>query len=478
MDGSQKPGFIETLKVYFQLPMLIVLGLGMASGFPLLLTGSTLAARMQENGVDIGLIGMFALVGLPYTFKFLWAPLVDAIKLGKTHLTHRRIWLWLSQLGLIGSLLGLAVLDPNSQLVWLGVFALLTSFFSATQDIIIDALRVEMLKTEDQGAGAAMYVAGYRVGMLLAGAGALMLAHFFPWHLVYVVAILVMAAFMPLGLAIRGLAGVEQALAKQQAESADKDFTDKTGDDCENAVSNDVESQESVSEGEKAVVVDKSFKTKLVEMFCKAVVAPLKDFFVTRGVKTALSILLFIALYKLGDAMAGNLSMPFYLSIGFTKPEIAAISKVFGFGAVLVGTALGGLVVKKYSMAKALLICGSLQLLSNFVFVWLAGMGHSIPALIVAIAVENVTGGMGTAAFVAFMASLCHVEFTATQYALFSALSSVGRTAISSVGGYIVDASNWQVFFCVTAVAGLPGMALLLALGPQLNAERQTDSSV
>lgn len=456
MDDTLKPkGWRQTLAVYFQLPMLITFGLGMASGFPLLLTGSTLATRMTESGVDIKLIGVFALVGLPYTLKFLWAPFVDAIKLGKTDLAHRRRWLWLTQGALAASLLGMALCQPESQIFLLAVLALAVALFSATQDIVIDALRVEMLPQADQGAGAAMSVSGYRVGMLFAGAGALLAATYLPWTVVYIFAAAFMLLCMPLALAIRRLAGLEEKCKKSEAESLIVD----------GALRAEFENDKGRTPKDKAKIGQDMglFYRVILAPLLNAVLAPLLDFIRSYG-RGAIPILLFILLFKLGDAMASSLSMPFYLAMGFSKPEIVAVTKVLGIGAIFLGTFLGGFVVKQLSLWRALLLCGTVQLLSNFVFVWLAHAGHSMPALVVAICVENITGGMGTAAFVAYMASLCNIKFTATQYALFSALSSCGRTIFASTSGVLVEQLGWSGFYIATAVFAMPGMGLLMLL--------------
>ena len=451
---TQKQSWRETLSVYFTRNMLIVFALGMASGFPLLLTGSTLMAALQEGSVNITLIGAFALLGIPYTLKFLWAPVVDAVKLGQTHLDHRRRWLWSIQFALVLSLLGMSFCDPTTSLELLGIFALLVAFFSATQDIIIDAVRVEMLSKEDQGAGAAMAVSGYRIGMLIAGAGALLAATYIPWSSVYKCAAGFMFLCMPIVLAITRL---------HEPKNNDLDVTDEN----ERSLQQENTSPDNPSLSNEATSDEKKHAQRSI--FYRAVVAPLKDFFGSRTIFSALMILLFIVLFKLGDAMAGSLSMPFYLDMGFSKPEIVAVSKVLGLIATLSGTFLGGFIVKRLSLGYALLLCGTVQLLSNFVFVWLAMIGHSIPALTIAICVENVTGGMGTAAFVAFMASLCNVEFTATQYALFSALSSVGRTLFASTGGVIVSTIGWAGFYTSTAIFAVPGMLLLLYLRPLIS---------
>lgn len=427
---APKPTLLKTLAVYAQWQMLLIFFLGISSGFTLLLTGSTLAARLTEDGIDIQTIGVFALVGLPYTLKFLWAPFVDAIHFPgvKTRLWQRKSWLILSQIALVICLLGLSRTDPSTQILQLAGFALATAFFSSLQDIVIDALRIEMLPKDAQGAAAASSVAGYRIGMLMAGAGAFVLATYLPWNEVYLLAAGVMLLGLVASLCVRQLHGLDEALSQGQ---------------------------------ELAPATVKDDVPAYLHWFREHIIAPIADF-LTRP--EAIAILLFIALYKLGDAMAGSLSVPFYLQMGFTKVEIAAVTKVFGVVAVLAGTFMGGLLVKRTTIWRALLICGILQIASNFAFIALYVVGASIPLLTVVIAVENISGGMGTAAFVAFMSSLCHIRFTATQYALLTSLSSVGRTLIASSAGVITAATGWGWFFAISAIFGLPGMLMLIKL--------------
>lgn len=434
----------DTLSVYFQIPILWVFLLGIASGFPLLLTASTLAARLTESGVDIATIGLFALIGLPYTLKFLVAPIVDALHITrqKNRLAHRKSWCLLTQIALAAALCGMAVCDPSTHTFSLAVCALLTATFSAMQDIVIDALRIELLPPDAQGAAAASSVAGYRVGMLLAGAGALVLAVYLPWNAVYFIAAAVAASATLVTLSINRL----HYPNPNDEPKLTTEPTDKTippiPDDANTAS-------------------DPPFLRKFAAQVSLAVIAPLKDFW---SRPAPLTTLFFIASFKLGDAMAGTLSVPFYLLIGFSKVDIAAVTKVVGVIAVLIGTFIGGFLVKRRPMFHCLVISGILQIASNFVFVWLAHIGASVPALTACILVENITGGMGTAAFVAFMAQLCNVRFTATQYALLSSLSSVGRTFISSSAGFLVDQFGWAQFYVISAVLGLPGMFFLWRL--------------
>ena len=437
-EASDKKSWRETLSVYMQLPILWVFLLGIASGFPLLLVGSTLLTRLHESNINIETIGIFALVGIPYTYKFLISPCIDAARMPfvHSHLGHRKVWCILSQLLLASSLFGMAICDPAQHVVLMGVLALLTATFSAMQDIVIDAIRIEIARKDDQAAASAALVAGYRVGMLLAGAGALFLAEVLPWKEVYLVAAAIMGVCMVFTLSIRRLVGYDEAVAKGLIES--KSRTDM-------AAVRETDAQESHN---------KNTRSWLYRAFCEPIIDFMKR-------PAAITILAFIALFKLGEAMAGTLSMPFYLEIGFSKAEIAAISKIFGVIATIAGAFVGGFIVKRMSIVKALFLCGSLQLASNFCYIWLSYAGHDNLILTLSITIENVTGGMNTAAFVAFMSQLVNVKFTATQYALLSSLSSVGRTVISGSTGFLVAWFGWNGFFVFTVFCGLPGLVLL-----------------
>ena len=463
MDAqTQKKSWLDTVTVYFQWPILSVFLLGVASGFPLLLTASTLSARLTESGIDIKTIGMFALVGLPYTLKFLFAPFIDAIRLPgvRTHIAHRKSWCILIQVLLSASLLGMAWVDPATDTLLLAAFALTTAFLSAAQDVVIDALRVEILPKESQGAAAAAAVAGYRLGMLLAGAGAFVLASFMPWNFVYALAAAVMACCIIPTAAIRHLHGIEDVArdggipASAPRDDVDCDAADaaRNGEEARDAAPGNV-----IREAVRKADAKRCEKSILY----RAVVAPLSDFFRR---PSAGFILAFIAFYKLGDSMGGALSTPFYLGLGFTKIEIAAITKGIGVAAVLAGTFVGGFIVRRFRIYTALFYCGIMMAASNLVFVWLSYCGNDVAALTACIAVENITGGMGTATFVAYMSQLCNVRFTATQYALLSSLSSVGRTVVSSTAGFLVEAVGWPVYYIETAVLGIPGMLLLYIL--------------
>ncbi|MFA5623913.1 MAG: MFS transporter [Bradymonadales bacterium] len=431
-SDTKKPKLWDALLVYTQPSILKVLLLGFSSGLPLLLLGSTLSARLTESGLDLSTIGLFALVGIPYSIKFLWAPFVDQLRLPfiRSHLAHRKSWAILSQICLALCFVALALLDPQLQTPLIAAFALLTAFFSSLQDIIIDALRVELLEDEDQGAGAGAAVLGYRIGMLLAGAGAMFAASYYSWSAVYG------------GFAFFMLPGILTVLSITKLSSK-----------AEKARAKDDE------------VMCKNENSGALCWIKRAVILPFVDFFRRDG---AILILLFIALFKLGDAMAGAMTMPFYLKMDYSKIEIASVSKVFGLIATLGGALIGGVLVKRMGMMKSLILCGVLQVLSNFAFIYLAVTPHSVFSLTWVIAVENVAGGMGTAAFVAYLSSLCSVQFTATQYALLSSLSSVGRSLLSSTSGVLAEQFGWAFFFALTAFFGVPGLVLLLLLRRRL----------
>ncbi len=455
MNGTEekKLSWIESFKAYLQWPIVQVFLLGIASGFPLLLTAGTLSARCFESGIDIKTIGILASIGLPYSIKFLAAPIIDAVRLPgmKTHLAHRKSWAMLLQICLACSLLGMACIDPSEDMLLLAAFAIMTASFSAMQDIVIDALRIECLKKDDQGAGSAAIIAGYRIGMLMAGAGAFVIAHFYSWEAVYYISSAVMFACVGITYSIKRLHGLEERNAKKTVEEQQVVF-DMTAENAPNA-----DDRDDKPEPLKADVEYKKPRN-YKEFIYTAVVEPFTNFFQRRG---AIAILLFIALFKLGDAMASSLSGVFYLDLGFDKLEIAAIQKGVGVVAILVGTFVGGLVVKKMPILKALILGGILQIVSNFIFVWLDHMGASVPCLTVAIVVENVTAGMGSAAFVAYISQLCNAKFTATQYALLSSLSSLGRTLFASSAGAIQAYNGWSMFFVITAVMGVPGLCLI-----------------
>ncbi|MGB5298246.1 MAG: AmpG family muropeptide MFS transporter [Thiogranum sp.] len=394
----------KLVRVVFSGRMLVALLMGFSSGLPLLLTGSVLQAWMTDEGVDLGTIGLFALVGLPYTLKFLWAPLADRYCL--PFFGRRRGWLITIQLSLALSIAGLGWTQPAQSPFTVAVVAWLLAFFSASQDIVIDAYRREALADNELGLGSSLYVNGYRIGMLLASGGGLILADFIGFSMVY--------QFMALTM----LVGMLTTLFAPEPE---------------------------VPAGTPVTLQD-------------AVVQPFVDYFRRHH---ALLILLFILLYKVGDTMASHMTIPFYLDIGFSKTEIGAVVKLFGFWATIIGSIIGGVVILRTGIYRALWGFGILQALSTAGFAVLAQVGYSLPWLAGVIAFENLSAGMGTAAFVAFMASLTNKQFTATQYALLSSLMGIPRVIVAAPTGYFADWVGWTVFFTLCALIAIPGLVLL-----------------
>lgn len=389
--------------------MLVALVMGFSCGLPLLLTISVLQAWMKEEGVDLTVIGMMALVGLPYALKFLWAPVLD--RFTPPFLGRRRGWLLIAQLALIFSISGLGFTDPGKSPWMVAFIAFLVTFFSASQDIVVDAYRREDLPDEELGLGSSLYVNGYRFGMLLASGGGLIMADQMPFSLVYQV----MAACM--------LPGVLTTLFAPEPEIHDSP--------------------------------PKTIK--------EAVFEPLIDYFSRRG---ALWILGFILLYKIGDTMASAMTTPFYLDIGFSKTQIGAVVKLFGFWATVGGSLVGGVIMLRIEIIRSLWIFGFLQALSTAGFAVLARIGDSLPALSAVIAFENFSSGMGTTAFVAFMASITNKRFTATQYALLSSLMGAPRVIASAPTGFLAKNIGWEAFFILCTLIAVPGLLLILKFAP------------
>ena len=416
--------WIDSLRVYREPRMLAVLFMGFASGLPLPLTFGTLSFWLAEAGVSRTSIGLFALIGISYSFKFLWSPLIDRLPLpGITRLLgRRRGWALTIQVLLALAILALGFTDPKTDPGLVALAAVFVAFLSASQDIVIDAFRIELLKTEEQGAGAAATQWGYRFGMMASSAGALYAAQFGGWTFAYSI----MAALMVVGMAAIWFSPEPADAAATMAPAP--------GDTATSRVSAWIE---------------------------RAVIAPFADFMRRPG---WVAILVFVVLYKFGDALAGVMANPFYVAMGFSKLEVANISKVFGVIATFAGLAAGGVIVYRLGLYKSLLVCGVLQAVSNLMYAIQALAGHDIALLTLTIGIENFTGGMGSAAFVAYLSTLCNVAFTATQYALLSSLATVGRTTLSSSGGWLADQLDWVAFFGLTTLAAIPGILMVLWL--------------
>ncbi|MFH1604621.1 MAG: MFS transporter, partial [Pseudomonadota bacterium] len=388
--------------------------LGFSSGLPLALTGGTLQAWLTVSGVDIVTIAWFSWIGVPYLLKFLWSPLMD--RYVPPFLGRRRGWMLLTQLALVVGIVGLACVSPQRNLWLLGCFALWVAFMSASQDIVIDAYRTDLLPAQERGMGAAVGVLGYRIAMLASGGVALILADQIGWRQTF----FAMAALMCIGLVVSFMAP-EPAVPGAPPRS-----------------------------------------------LRAAVVAPLEDLFLRPG---ALQMLALIALYKFGDALAGTLATAFLIrGVGFSLTDVGAINKALGLASLLAGGLVGGLLLVRMSLTRALLLFGVLQAISNLSFALLAWAGKSYPLLIFAVGFENLASGMGTAAFVAFAMALCNHSFSATQYALLSALASLGRILFGPVAGGVVEAVGWADFFVLTFVAALPGLWLVWHMRKQIDA--------
>jgi MFS transporter, PAT family, beta-lactamase induction signal transducer AmpG len=425
--SAPSPSWRDSLAVYLQPRVLIVLLLGFSSGLPLALSGSTLLVWMRESGVDLVTIGLFAMVGTPYTLKFLWAPLVDALHVPffTRAFGRRRGWLVFSQLLLIGSILLLALTDPARSPLFVALGALLVATMSSTQDIVVDAFRVESLPESEQAAGMASYVAAYRIGMLVSTAGALFIVTGFEstgitrsaaWMWGYVV----MAALV--------LIGTVTALVATEPEQS--------------------------ARAEAATRNESAFARVL-----HAAIGAFSEFLTRRD---AFAVLAFVVLFKFTDAFSGTMTAPFVIDLGFTRNDYAAIVKGVGLAATLIGGFAGGFVARRYSLAASLWIGGVLQAVANLSFSWLAFVGVNQWALAFAITAENFTSAIGTVIFVAYLSALCRNPLhTATQYALLTALAAVGRTYLSSGAGYVAKATGWPMFFVICMLVAIPSLILL-----------------
>jgi MFS transporter, PAT family, beta-lactamase induction signal transducer AmpG len=396
--------------------MLICVFTGFSSGLPLYLLISLLPAWLRTGGVDLKTIGFFALIQIPYTWKFLWSPLLDRYALPL--LGRRRGWMLVTQLVLLAAIPLFGALDPKAEIWSVVALSTIVAFFSASQDIVLDAYRREILPDPELGLGTSIHVNAYRVSQLIPGALALVLADRMPWSAVYTVT----ALFMLPGIALT-LAVSEPALVRGRPRT-----------------------------------------------LREAVVEPFHEFLARNGWRDALTVLLFIFLYKLGDSMATALATPFYLDLGFKLTDIGLIAKNAGLWASVIGGLLGGLWMVKIGINRALWLFGIVQVVSILGFAWLAYVNRPDRVLLaVVIAVEALGVGLGTAAFTAYIARTTDPRYTATQYALFTSLAAVPRTVINASTGWIVEHTGWFDFYLLCTLLALPGMALLLRVAPWRN---------
>ncbi len=399
----------------------IIFFLGISSGLPIALILSTLKALLLDKGFDLKTIGFFSLVSLPYSLKIFFAPIIDSCRV--PFLTkifgQRKSWIILTQLLLVIFISALGIAGILANIGAIAVFAFLVGLFSASQDIVIDGYRIELIEKENQGIAASFYVYGYRIGMLISGALALVLAEIFSWDAVY----FLMSATMFFCIAIVFFA--EETRKNWQPQKQD-----------------------------------------FFSWFKSFVIEPLKDF--SRHDRWYV-ILVFIILFKLGDAFAGNLTLPFLLEIGFSKIEIASIVKTFGLFATLFGVFFGGVLVKKIGLIKSLWIAGILQMLSNLTFAYLAKIGHDSNLLYLTVFAENFSGGIGDSVFVAYLSGLCRVDFSATQYALLVSLASLARSVLTSSAGVVAQLFGWYEFFIFSTFLAVPGLLFLFWLTAKKN---------
>lgn len=455
--------WLSSLQVYTDRRMLLLLALGFSSGLPMLLVFSTLTVWLTEVGVDKSTVGVFALVSMPYSFKFVWAPLVDRARLpGLTRLLgRRRAWLLVSQVALAAALVAMGLSSPATAAGTTAALAVCVAFASATQDIVIDAYRVELLEPDEQAAGAAVAVFGYRMAMLASGAGALLAAGFFGtsgppggamgalWTQALVAhwdALSPIARLQP-----QGWVGPLASVAWTQTYLV-------------MAALVGVGLAATLLGGEPVREATDPARRSVVAVVQDAVIAPFSEFMRRYGLATFV-ILSLVVLFKLADALAAVMRNPFLLEAGFTKEQIAAIAQTYGMVASIVGSLWGGVLVKKLGLKRSLWWASVLMMGSNLMFAWQAMAGDSVGVLTAVITVENLTGGFGTTTLVAWLSAMCNVRYTATQYALLTSLSSIARTTFSASSGMMAQALGWAPFFVATAVAGVPALVLLWWLG-------------
>ncbi len=398
------------LKVYATRKMAAVALLGMSGGLPLFLTSKTLQAWMTAEKVDLATIGLISLVGLPYSTKFLWSPVVD--RWAPPFLGRRRGWMACTQMALALAIAALAFGDPKGAVLAFAFTALGVAFLSATQDIVIDAYRVDVLDRSEMGPGVAAYVVGYRAALLITGSAAFIMADRMSWRLVY----LSMAGLMLLGLCATAWAPEPPDTGKPPATLAD------------------------------------------------AVIEPFRDFF-SRAPWRAAVILVFITLYRLADSLAGNMATPFLLKSGFTQTDVGAIQGGLGLLATIVGALCGGAAITRFGVNRCLWVFGVLQIASNLGYLWLS-LDPRYPLLVACLIVENFCAGLVVAGFGAFFMSLCSPRYSATQYALMTSLMALSRDVLVAPAGKIAQATGWPGFFLVTIAAGLPAMLLLPFFAP------------
>lgn len=406
---------INAFKIYQDRRMVAMLALGFSSGFPLALVVSTLTLWLKDSGIALATIGALSLIKTPFSFKWAWAPLVDRVKLPLlSRLGQRRSWAILSQIMLFLGIMGMASINLENGLSALILFAFIVVLSSATQDIVLDAYRIDIFNQDEQAASVAVFTLGYRFGMIFSGAGALFLSDIMSWNKVYTI------------MAFGAWIGILTILCIKEPESKIKTVYKNVAD---------------------------FIKTAVVE--------PLADFLKR---PYCVTILAFIFFYRMSDAYMGQMAYVFYDDLGFSKTQIAAASKIYGMIATIAGGFIGGMVMNKLGIYKGLFWCGILQSITNFIYVLQAQIGNHFAMLCTTIAFDNIAGGMATIAFVAYLSSLCNKKYTATQYALLSSLMTLARDIFAATSGWLAASVSWETFFILTVFMGVPGLLLLWRL--------------
>ncbi len=436
--ATVKHSWRQAFSIYARPCVLSMIFLGFSAGLPFLLVFSTLSAWLRDEGVALSVIGYFSWVGVTYSIKVFWAPIVDRVPLPwlTSFLGKRRSWMLLAQTGIAMGLLGMGAADVSQHLQQIALLAVIVAFCSATQDIVIDAYRIEVAVAEYQGAMAAAYVFGYRVALLVAGAGVFYIADFSGWQNAYFIMALTM------------LVGIITTLVISEPE---------------HRVDVGIEAIEGKLETVLGVDKAASGVVKLAAWFADAVISPFVEFFSRNG-KTGLLILVLIAVYKLSDITMGVMANPFYLDLGFTKKEIAEVSKIFGFFMTIFGASLGGVLVVRFGIMRPLLLGAIMVAVTNLLFAILAVSKPDLMLLAGVISADNLSGGIATSVFIAYLSSLTNSAYTATQYALFSSLMTLPAKVLGGFSGHVVENFGYEIFFIYAAVVGLPAIILVAGL--------------
>lgn len=435
---AQRPGWREALLIYTRPRVVAMMFLGFSAGLPFLLVFTTLTAWLRDSGVDRTTIGFFTWVGITYSIKVLWAPVVDRLPLpGLTGvLGKRRSWMLLAQLTIALGLTGMAFQQPQVDLYWIAVFALLVAFGSATQDITVDAYRIEAMDKQYQGAMAASYIFGYRSATLVAGAGALYIAEASSWTASYIVMSVLMGVGMVTTLII---------------------------DEPDHVVDKKTLHLEQTIENRLAVDRIRGYFSSIVRWFLDAVVSPFVEFFHRNG-WLAIWMLLLIGCFRISDITLAAMANPFYLDMGFSLTQIANITKIFGFAMTIIGAAVGGICLLRYPAMKLMLIGASMVAITNVMFAVLALTDPDLPALAALICLDNLSGGFATSVFIAYLSGLTNLAYTATQYALFSSLMTLPGKLIGGFSGVVVDSAGYPLFFVYAGLLGIPAILLIMFL--------------